>query len=77
MERYITRRARVRIFPGSPIVKTLCFSLQRAQVPSLVRELRSHMPRGMAKIKFKAPGRDYYLGNILYMVKEDKEVKNE
>ena len=77
LERSITRRPRVRIFPGSPVVKTLCFSLQTAQVPSLVGELRSHMPRGMAKIKFKAPERDYYLGNILYMLKENKEVKNE
>ena len=77
MERSITRRARVRIFPGSPVIKTLCFSLQRAQVPSLIGELRSAMPRDMAKIKFKAPERDYYLGNILYMLKENKEVKNE
>ena len=77
LERSITRKARVRIFPGSPVVKTLGFYLQRAQVPSLVGELRSHMPRGMAKIKFKAPERDYYLGNILYMLKENKEVKNE
>ena len=33
--------------PGSPVVKTL-LSLQGAQVQSLVRELRSHMPHGTA-----------------------------
>jgi len=34
-------------FPGSPVVKT-ALSHQGAQVPSLVRELRSCMPRGLA-----------------------------
>ena len=34
-------------FPGSPVVKT-ALSCQGAQVPSLVRELRSCMPRGLA-----------------------------
>ena len=34
-------------FPGSPVVKT-ALSYQGAQVPSLVRELRSCMPRGLA-----------------------------
>ena len=34
-------------FPGSPVVKTV-LSCQGAQVPSLVRELRSCVPRGLA-----------------------------
>ena len=34
-------------FPGGPVVKTLL--LQGVQVQSLVGELRSHMPYGMAK----------------------------
>ena len=38
-------------FPNSPVIKTL--SLLRAQVWSLVRELRSHEPHGAAKIKKK------------------------
>ena len=37
-------------FPGSPVVKTPhLLPLQRARVQSLVRELRSRMPRGTAK----------------------------
>ena len=35
-------------FPGSPVVTTL-LSLPRAQVHSLVRELRFHKPCGVAK----------------------------
>ena len=37
--------------PGGPVVKILEFPLQRAEVPSLVRELRSHMLCGLAKEK--------------------------
>ena len=37
-------------FPGSPVVKT-AFSMQGAMVQFLIGELRSHMPRGMAKIE--------------------------
>ena len=33
-------------FPGGRVVKTL-LPLQRTWIPSLARELRSHMPRGM------------------------------
>ena len=33
--------------PGGPMIKTLCFHLQGAQVQSLVGELRSHMLCGM------------------------------
>ena len=33
--------------PGSPVVETLLL-LQGAQIRSLVREIRSHMPWGMA-----------------------------
>ena len=37
-------------FPGGPMVnKTLCFQGRGAQVQSLVRELRSHMPYSLAK----------------------------
>ena len=34
----------MRHFPGSPVVKTLCFQMQGMQVWSLVMELRSHLP---------------------------------
>ena len=36
-------------FPGSPVVKFLHFQSRQARVQSLVRELRSHMPCGVAK----------------------------
>ena len=39
-------------FPGGPVVDS-ALSLQGAQVQSLVRELRSHMPHGAAKTKTK------------------------
>ena len=39
-------------FPGSPVVRTL-LSLLKAWVRSLVGELRSHKPRGMAKRKIQ------------------------
>ena len=35
-------------FPGVPVVKTL-LPLQRAQVQSLVGELKSHMPHSVVK----------------------------
>ena len=38
-------------FPGCPMVKPLGFQGRGVQVQSLVRELRSHMPYGMAKKK--------------------------
>ena len=38
-------------FPGSPVVKTLCFQCLGAQVQSLVMELRFHMLCGAAKKK--------------------------
>ena len=41
-----------RDFPGGPAVKVL-FSLQGAQVRSLVRKLRSHIPCGVAKKRKK------------------------
>ena len=38
--------------PGGSVVKTLCFQWREgAQVGSLVRELRYHMPQGVAKKK--------------------------
>ena len=47
------KEAYMRDFPGSPVVKTPHFhcTLQGAQVLSLVRELRSHMPCSAAKKK--------------------------
>ena len=30
-------------FPGTPVVRTLCFHRQEVPVPSLARELRSHV----------------------------------
>ena len=39
-----------RYFPGSPVVKDLCFQCKGQWVLSLVGELRSHMPCGQ-KIK--------------------------
>ena len=41
-----------RDFPGGPVVKT-ALPLQGAQVRSLVRELKSHLPRGAAKETLK------------------------
>ena len=40
-------------FLCSPLVKKSPFQCKGAQVQSLVRELRSHMPRGVAKIRGK------------------------
>ena len=40
-------------FPGSPVIKTFDFPMQGAQVQSLVGELRSCLPCGMAKKKKK------------------------
>ena len=45
-------------FPSSLGVKTLCFQ-HRGGVPSLVRELRSHMPLGQAKSKKKKKNQTY------------------
>ena len=36
-------------FSGGPVVKTLCFQCRAVWVQTLVGELRSHMPCGMAK----------------------------
>ena len=44
-----TKKTPLRDFLVGPGVKTACFPLQGAQVPSLVRELRSCMLHGMAK----------------------------
>ena len=41
-------------FPGGLVVKTLVLPPQGVWVRSLVGELRSHMPHGMAKKKKKA-----------------------
>ena len=45
---YDVFKAALRDFPGGPGVKTL-LPLKGAQVPSLIREVRSHMPCRMAK----------------------------
>ena len=53
-----SRRKGMRDFPGHPVFKDSEPSMQGAQVPSLVGELRSHMLCGMAeKIFFKKEGR--------------------
>ena len=39
----------MREFPGNPVIRTPCFHCPRAQVQSLVGELKSHMPHGVAK----------------------------
>ena len=39
-------------FPGSPVVKTV-LPKQGAQVQSLIRELRAHMPLGLPRNKEK------------------------
>ena len=49
----LKRRGGWRDLPGGPVVMTV-FPMQRASVPSLVRELRSHMPCGVAKLKKKS-----------------------
>ena len=41
----------VQDFPGSPVVKTLCFHCRGHRVRFLVWELRVHMPQGTAKEK--------------------------
>ena len=43
-------KSQIRAFPGSPVVKTLHF-MQGAQVLSLARGLRSHMP-GSEEVKY-------------------------
>ena len=53
-----SRRKGMRDFPGLPVFKDSEPSMQGAQVPPLVGELRSHMLCGMAeKIFFKKEGR--------------------
>ena len=42
------RNKRFGNFPGGPVIKKTTFLMQEAQVPSLVRELKSHMPQGAA-----------------------------
>ena len=39
-----------RDLPGGPVVKILSFHCRGAQIRSLVRELRSHMPHGPKKV---------------------------
>ena len=39
----------IRDFPGGPVAKIPVLSLQRVQVQFLLRELRSHKPRSVAK----------------------------
>ena len=39
----------MREFPGGPVVKKPLLPMQGVQVQSLVRELRSHVPWGVAK----------------------------
>ena len=38
----------MRELPGNPVIRTPCFHCPRAQVQSLVGELKSHMPHGVA-----------------------------
>ena len=49
----LSKKLEGRTSPGSPVVKTPCFHYRGAQVQSLVRELTSHMPQGMAPKKKK------------------------
>ena len=53
METALEKRRGRRDFLGGPVVKTV-LPMHGAKVQSLVEELRSHMPRGMAKRKKKA-----------------------
>ena len=46
----------VQDFPGSPVVKILCFHCRGHRVRSLVGKLRVHMPQGTAKEKKKKFG---------------------
>ena len=46
-------REHLKDFPAGPVVKMPRFHRRGARVPSLVRELRSHLPRGEAKKKKK------------------------
>ena len=48
----IRKERKKKEFPASPVIRTV-FSLPRAQVQSLVRELRSHRPCALAKKKKK------------------------
>jgi len=42
---------KIRDFPGGPVAKNLHFHCRGAQVQSLVRELRSHIPHVLPKKK--------------------------
>ena len=46
-------------FPGGPVTRTPCFHY-KGHVPSLVRELRAHMPLSVAKEKKKEPYKVLY-----------------
>ena len=48
MKNYNKKKAN-RDLPGGPVVKMLCFQCWGVLIPSLVGELRSHMPWGVAK----------------------------
>ena len=56
-------------FPGDPVVKTPCPQHRGARVRSLVRELRSHMQRGMAKRKDIKEGEKRKKKHVLYIIK--------
>ena len=47
----MTRKKTFQEFPGGLVVRTPVLPLQGAQVPSLVWEIRSHMPSSVVKRK--------------------------
>ena len=55
LEHFYYLKKKSKNFPGGPVVKTV-LPLQGEEVRSLVRELRSHMPRNIAKILSKRKG---------------------
>ena len=50
---YADVKAKPGEFPGSPVIRIHMLSPPRSQVPSLVRELRSHKPPGVSSKKDK------------------------
>ena len=61
----IKKKKNSRAFSSSPVVKTLHFHFRGHRFKFLVGELRSHMPRGMAKKKKTNPESNckFRLGN--------------
>lgn len=57
-------------FPGSLVGKTVCFlPIQGAQIPSLVREVRSKVPHDIAKKKKKKSFLSHSFNKTIFLLK--------